>query len=111
MSEYIRRVDNAKKEVKEAAKALKDAKKQKERNLKQLEKQIQECEDLISKPRKEFASVKLYLDHVEFGGASYVLNEHTRAELITSGEITSKISSTGSNGISVGGALIGGKED
>ena len=108
MTDYIRRMDEAAKEVKEAKKVLSMAEKQRRNDLKQLQKNVKACEDHISKAKQEYAGIKRYLDHLEYNGRSYVLNENTFAEVITSGEITSTITSKSTNGISLPGALIGG---
>ena len=87
MSEYIRKTDEARSQVKEAKKALAAAEKQREKNLKQLAKIVKECEDRITKPISQFAGIRLFLDHLEYNGSSYILNENTFANIITSGSV------------------------
>ena len=108
MSEYIRRIDEADKAVREAKKALSQAEKNREKKLKQLNREIRDNEDYISKPRKTYAGISLYIDHLEYEKQKYVLNENTWAEVITSGQITTAVSTKSGNGLSVGGALLGG---
>ena len=87
MSEYIRKTDEARSQVKEAKKALAAAEKQREKNLKQLAKAVKECEERITKPLSQFAGIRLFLDHLEYNGSSYILNENTFANIIASGSI------------------------
>ena len=87
MSEYIRKTDEARSRVKEAKKALAAAEKQREKNLKQLGRIVKECEERITKPLSQFAGIRLFLDHLEYNGSSYILNENTSASIITSGSI------------------------
>ena len=87
MSEYIRKTDEARSQVKEAKKALAAAEKQREKNLKQLGRIVKECEERITKPTSQFAGIRLFLDHLEYNGSSYILDENTSANIIASGSI------------------------
>lgn len=81
MSEYIRRIDEADKAVREAKRALNNAEKEREKKLKQIGREIRENEEYITKPRKTYAGISLYIDHIEYQKQSYVLNENTYAEV------------------------------
>lgn len=94
MSEYLKNVEAAEAQVKAAKKQLNNAEKAKKEEIKAAEKRLQAAEEMLSRPRKTFAGISLYLDHLEYQNQRCRLDENIRTEISAGEKVSLTVSST-----------------